>query len=83
MSGNSNGRVAPAWEVWSGITSEKTITVERTGQIRVSQAVDHALGKPDAVQLLYSRSPRMIGIRVAPEGSTGGRGRCSGDRSGR
>jgi len=78
---------APAvqWEPWtlSGRDGEATISIDRSGVIRLSPVADHLLHRPAYVQLVASRRPRMIGLRVAGKDEPGviavrGRGKNGG-----
>jgi len=44
-------------------SSEPLITIQRKGIFSLNRAAYDALGTPDAVELLYDRESRLIGIR--------------------
>src|SRR4051812_18291260 len=48
---------------------EPTVTLQTKGPISLNQAAYELLGSPEAVELLYSRSQHVIGMRPAEAGS--------------
>jgi hypothetical protein len=57
---------------WSEFTRTATpigakpyVTIQRKGTLSLNRAAFEALGKPEAVKLLYDRNERMIGFRPA------------------
>lgn len=67
----TNGRATAAWEVWTGGTADQVIAIERTGQMRVNQSADVALGKPSAIQLLYNVAKQQIGVKACADSADG------------
>jgi hypothetical protein len=62
----------PVFEVFTGRAhpagEEKAITIHRRGLVSVNRAAHVALGEPEAVELLYDRGERVMGLRgVSPE----------------
>lgn len=45
------------------------ITIQRKGLLSLNRAAYDALGAPPAVELLYNRSDRLIGVRKAKQGA--------------
>lgn len=44
------------------------VTIQASGSLSMNASAHHALGKPEAVEMLYDREQRVIGIRaVSPE----------------
>lgn len=41
------------------------VTIQRRGNLSFTHAAHELLGKPDAIELLYDRDERLIGIRSA------------------
>lgn len=47
--------------------NQPTATITTRGCITLTQAAHTAMGSPDAVELLYDRAERIIGLRPAPQ----------------
>jgi hypothetical protein len=60
----------PEFEVFMGRTSpalrEAALTIYPRGLFSVNRAAWNALGEPAAVELLFDRTERLIGLRGAP-----------------
>jgi hypothetical protein len=62
----------PVFEVFTGRAhpagEEEVITIYRRGLVSVNRAAHKALGEPEAVELLYDRDERVMGMRgVSPD----------------
>jgi hypothetical protein len=53
----------------SPVTQEPAVTVQRDGVLLVNDAAYSALGAPDAVELLYARRERVMGLRAVDAGT--------------
>ena len=49
----------------SPVTREPAVTVQRDGVLLLNDAAYAAFGTPDAVELLYARRERVMGLRAA------------------
>lgn len=62
----------PNWEVYSrqgrNASSEPLVSIQRTGSLALNKAAYDAIGKPEAVQLLFDRQEQLIGLRPAARG---------------
>ena len=46
-----------------------SVTIQKRGTISLNKASFDALGKPDAIELLYDRTARIVGLRPAEPGT--------------
>ena len=53
------------------IGAKPFVTIQRKGTISLNRAAFEALGRPEAVKLLYDQDERMIGLRPAEIGANG------------
>jgi hypothetical protein len=53
-------------------SGEPSVTIHRRGVIAMNRAAAEALGSPDAIELMYDESERVVGIRPAGPGSRRG-----------
>jgi hypothetical protein len=65
------GSEMPNWEVFTKkmapLGAKPSVTVQRKGILSFNQAAYDAMGSPKAVELLYDREARIIGIRAAAD----------------
>lgn len=47
------------------VPSQATITLQKRGTFSLNRAAFRALGEPEAVELLYDRAERLVGLRNA------------------
>ena len=64
---------------------DPTVTITARHQVALNRAAVEAIHSPDAVELLYDRTARIVGIRAAtdPEGATAHALRAAGASDGR
>ena len=61
-----------AWETFDrriarAIEGQPVVSIQKRGTFGFNRAAWEALGKPDAVSLMYNRQAHAIGFRAAPE----------------
>ena len=61
----------PNWEVFTKkmapLGAKPSVTIQRKGILSLNQAAFDAIGSPKAVELLYDREQRIIGVRAATD----------------